>query len=410
MTTREFWAAQADLIRDTSHLFDKRDAVLGREALQAPASAEIQNIEPCTDTWDINDVTKVRSMEVENLIEDIKSSWNAVRLAYNLLKRKVIEEDIKIRMKAEEKIIVESFGENGTFEPWDYVVRSLNEGSSFTSEKYQYEPTGHKEALAKHEQLIAIIKSPALDGFKERLNAFKSKINSFVKLIARLNEEQDVTIGYNRFDAYYNDPITKQILNAIPYVKFTPAEVKALQMTETGDLTNMAIAGIKGVKTKGILNNISSSGSGIVGICQLPNSGKDNSADESFDWINANIPSLNGQVTKSREDPRNAVFLTAGYFGKIIELLDKRTNSKFSQIQNCLDKKRIVFEAYNAGHSLLGKAINDYFGSYKKVPLSWDNANFKSFLNKAIDATYSAESSRKEKKAYVAKIEKRLTI
>lgn len=394
MNFRELMLEQKRLILDTSHLFEHRDAILGRDATDISINPNTPDITQCIDSFAITTVENVRSLEViDELYEEIRDKWKNVKAKYEFLKSKVAD-DIKQKIPKEEAELVSRFEEGGTGEPWDYIIRSLGEGGNFDPTTYAYDSLGHEQALTKHNQLKANLKSSLLNGFKERLDSFKKEIDIFVKSIKKLKEEEDVVIGYKRFDSYYNDPILAKILEAIPYVKFLPCEVKALQMTETADFTNTIIVGIKG-KTKGILSPDDSSGLGIVGICQLPKK----SADEAKIWIRDKVKGLTETIMDDRTNPRNAIFLTAGYFGRIVEILTTgAAATKFSEIQSCLDKKRIVFLSYNAGPAITRTAITNYFKNYdnKKKPLMWTDSDFIRLLNQAIEDEYKKINGKEE--------------
>ncbi len=433
MNTREFWANEAAKVRDTSALFSHNDVALGREALNVSVSKpEEKDTTQCIGTWSITEISDVRSIEAEELIiypwpipkgqsgpTTLTTLWVNVRIMYDSIKKHIADD--MTQGSAAEKKIISKF--NDDWMPWNQVVNSLEQDSSFKPQEYSAEGE-YKAALAQHTELVKQLKSSQVGGFKERINSFQKAIANFVDNVVKYKDEINPKHGYQRFDELYKKDALVHILAAIPYVQFTPAEVKALQMTETGDFTNAIIAGIEGkIPKKGIRSDKNTSGKGIVGICQLPNDEKDNSADEARNWINNNakvywanrrredssikveLPS----VTNDRTNTRNAVYLTAGYFGRIVEIL--HGDFRFAEIKDCLDMKRAVFLSYNAGPAIVKDAINTFYQTYGGVEnLSWSNSQFMDILNARIDKTYKPLGSSDEKKTYVGKIERRLTM
>jgi hypothetical protein len=385
----------------------------------------------------------------------INPNWNTtVRNKWKEVIKKLKDEekglenisDIWKNISEEQKQIIKNLMDGSITDPqispWNYVIKNLG-NQKFEPHKYFYARDGHKKAIAKHDEMLSKLTNPHLGSFKTVLNEFKDILctyddngledGGFIFILLKYKEDVGEIGGsplYNRFDKYYNEEapkdvfngsktILEHILNAIPRIKFLPCEVKALNMTETGDFTNTTIAGIDD-KTKGILNNENTSGPGVIGLCQLPNAGDRKSADEAVKWIKDYVPTITAlvltkpvEITNDREDPRNAIFLTAGYLGRIIVMLttgNTGTNN-FWKIKDCLTKKKIVFLSYNAGFSVLVTAINKYFTQYdnEKNPLIFEDGNFIKILHAVIDSdTKKSEEKKKEQKEYVSKVVNRL--
>ena len=240
------------------------------------------------------------------------------------------------------------------------------------------------------------------------MQEFKLELRKFIDKLNIYNDENKKEIGYNRFNEFYESSNLSAILDKIPLIKFTAAEVKALNMQETGDFTNKTIVAFKS-KANGLITNIASSGTGIVGLCQLPLE----SAQEAYTWtrnvkIAESIKLISSGVyaktmSSDRENTENAVYLTAAYLGRIVEILF----SELGQISDCKDKKRIVFSAYNAGPGTLKNAINSFLSDNKSVDLRWDNTNFQKKLEE--QAKRISSTKYNETKKYAPTIEKRLT-
>jgi hypothetical protein len=441
MDFRELMLEQKRLILDTSHLSESRNAVLGREIIDVPVKTDTpQSATPCTTTWTISDVSKVRSLEAEGFITTfIKSNWSTVRNGWqNVIKdlkdpKKGIENDKDIwkSISDEEKQILLNFTDGTTTDPqispWNYVIKNLADGT-FEPQEYVYTLEGHKKSIARHNEMLSKLKNAHLGSFKTVLNQFKDILctynkdgienGGFISVLLKYKIEIGASDGnplYNRFDEFFKDDTTKKILdkiNELYKIRITPAELKALQMKETGDYTNLKIAGITG-KQKGITNAPDSSGTGIVGMCQLPS----DSADEAVKWAFDNVKIT---IDKDRAIPKNAVYLTAAYFGRSIELVGTAT---LDNVTDCLHKKVIIFGSYNGGFESFKLAIQDFITKAKKEKKSTDiDPNTKEFLavlDTQVMAVYKKrknwtetriKAKQKEIKEYMVKIPERLTL
>lgn len=387
---REYWAQEAAMMRDTS-------AVLENNAFSVVTSPKnpftFEPIQECLDTWAIQSVWNVRSLELEKHDIDTESAWAFVKSKYFIAKIEAEEtiRDVGSRIPNSQKDSVQQLL---TDKPWAYTIESLNNGG-FDWRKYDLHNNKYGELEVKHNQLIANLSSNDLKGFKTSMQEFKAAIKIFVVKLKIYLDENKEDIGYNRFNNFYEDITLDSILKNIPLIKFTNCEIKALNMQETGDFTNTTITGFKNKKL-GLTTSINSSGSGIEGLCQLPAV----SAQEAYLWAkNKNITTL----TPNRDMPQNAIYLSAAYIGRIVDIL----LPEISRINTCLDKKRIVFAAYNAGPGTLKKAINAFFLEKKNLNLTWANSKFQDNLKtqtKLISSTKYVETQN-----YPTNIEKRLT-
>lgn len=404
MSTREFWANEAAMMRDKS-------GVLGKEVLMPIVSPIFGNtplsVDQCSETWAITSVWNVRSLELEKHDIDTESAWNLVKKKYSIAKREAEQtiKDVGARIPVPQKEIVSQLlNEN----PWSYTIQSINNGI-FNWRQYVLDYAKHTTLENEHLQLIANLSSNDLKGFKDSMKDFRLELRKFIDKLNIYNDENKNEIGYNRFNEFYESSNLSLILDKIPLIKFTAAEVKALNMQETGDFTNKTIVAFKN-KSSGLTSNVASSGTGIVGLCQLPLV----SAQEAYIWTkNVKIAEFiklisSGASAKTmssdRENTENAIYLTGAYLGRIVEIL----SSELGQISGCKDKKRIVFSAYNAGPGTLKKAINSFLSDNKGVDLTWDNANFQKKLQEQTKFISSTKYS--ETKKYAPTIEKRLTL
>lgn len=421
MSSRNFWAQEAQAIKK-----DRKKVVVVEELFKEPQGVrQNEPIKTCEDTWGTNDLSKVISLEVDNHIyNNINGHWSTVKSKWALVLKEF--EGVKANQwssipQSEQTIVLNIMkADVDPQSPWNYIIRQIND-IYFIPMNYAYNADGHKVAYNKHIELLSKISHQYLSDFKKNLNDFrdslgkynadKSKIESgfIFQLLAYKEEiENDAkTNGYNRFDKFYLNETTAKILKAIETkykMKFTPAEIKALQMKETGDFTNNKIAGIDD-KKKGIIHGVSSSGAGIVGICQLP----EESANEAVKWARDNAGVTIGN---DRKIPEQAVYLTAAYIGRTIELLKQTITFG----NDCLTKKMIVFGSYNAGHKPFKDAIEKYVESRKKLKketnIIFDSSDFQIFFMKEVKSIYKdkANSKYKEVKDYLNFIVKRLQI
>ena len=408
MNFRELMLEQKRLILDTSHLSESRNAVLGREIIDVPVKTDTpQSATPCIATWAITDVSKVRSLEAEGfIITFIKSNWSTVRNGWqNVIKdlkdpEKGIENDKHIwkSISDEEKQIILNFTDGTTTDPqispWNYVIKNLAD-EAFEPQEYVYTLEGHKKSIARHNEMLSKLKNPQLGSFKTVLNQFKDILctynkdgvenGGFISVLLKYKIENGASDGkslFNRFDEFFKDDTTTKILgkiNELYKIRITPSELKALQMKETGDYTNITIAGIdpdpKAPK-KGITSKRGTSGEGIVGICQLPV----DAAKDAVDWAKgATI-----EIGKDRTIPKNAVHLTAAYLGYLLKLIANR----MPYINDCLSKKLILFASYNGGHVAVNLAIDNYV-SQRKSEVNKDKKNKKDKINETIEVVWN---------------------
>ncbi len=177
-------------------------------------------------------------------------------------------------------------------------------------------------------------------------------------------------------------------------------------MQETGDFCKISIAGLES-KTQGCIMHEASS-KRYIGLSQLPNdkeirdkfkrpiNEEANSAEEAAGWAKANGIDY---VTENRKLAENSIYLTAAYFGRILEMIKMDVLNK---IPDCQDKKRMVFAAYNKGAGLIRSACNAVGKN-----ASWQN--IQPYYRPAIIAAFKEKGYKEVYELYVPNIEKRLT-
>jgi len=193
----------------------------------------------------------------------------------------------------------------------------------------------------------------------EVLNSHKAYISLRNSVKIHLEEKYQ----FKRFDDYYeNDENLKSILSAIKGVTFSPAEIKAVNAQETGDFTITTIDGLKN-KTKGIINNKTVNPT-YKGLGQHGTGARD----EGIKWAKEK-----GIIIPSDPDPRftpqTAIYLTAAYFGYLVEKqLLKRLPKP---IPSGVELKKLVFASYNWTHNKVILKVNDL--GNKGKPYTWDD-------------------------------------
>lgn len=192
---------------------------------------------------------------------------------------------------------------------------------------------------------------------------FLKTLDRFVADRQKLDEEQT---EFHRFDSDFNSADTNTLVQAIAGAAFTAAEVKAITGQETGDLTNTTVAGITGKKA-GITTSVRNPGT-FTGLGQHSSG----SAAEAVTWAAAA-----GVTIPPKPDPRTvpseSIKLTAAYLGREADLLlgalptPQPTGDEF---------KKMVFAAYNGGHSNVVKAAKEFQLNRKlpgTAPYTWNN-------------------------------------
>jgi hypothetical protein len=93
MSLRDFWAAEAAALRDTSALLNKDALSYDSNLFAANRAKESQNIgQDCTVTWTITDLSEVKSLELGIYAKNyLNPAWETLQKKLTLLSRKITE-------------------------------------------------------------------------------------------------------------------------------------------------------------------------------------------------------------------------------------------------------------------------------------------------------------------------------
>lgn len=253
------------------------------------------------------------------------------------------------------------------------------------------ERSQYDQLVNDEKQDLTALSDAKYDIMKEVVKEFYKAYNSLFGFTQKYNEEKQEIL---RFDNIYNSTEVANLLNKIPYISFTPAEIKALNMQETGDFTNTTVAGLEG-KTLGFpvdkpVNKT------YIGLGQH----NEVSKQKALDWAKSKGIEITSNVDP-RTVPQNSVLLTIAYFGWYVE---KKVCPQLADIPlDCLELKKMLFASYNAGVEHILTAIKNLYKN-KDKNITW----FKVAAVIAASGKVS-DAKLKEMKDYAAQIPERLT-
>ncbi|MBN2003105.1 MAG: hypothetical protein JXA21_07080 [Anaerolineae bacterium] len=247
-----------------------------------------------------------------------------------------------------------------------------------------------KHALENDKQLdLADKKSLTGEKFKNTRGAiqeFVEALDYYLECCRKLEEEQK---EFHRFDSFFDhSDISKLLIGP-----FTPADVKAMVCAETGDLTDLSVAGIKG-KTQGILTP-NSRKSPYIGLGQHDADAKK----AAIAWAKKQGVTIPDADEKSKTpDPRTipelSIKLSAAYLGHLTNWLQSNLPAPLPTGD---ELKNIVYFAYNPGPGATVKAAKS-FQNGKSKPYTWND--LVPFLN--------SETKKTEVKKYIPEIGDRI--
>ncbi len=209
MSLRDFWAAEAAALRDTSALLHK-DA-LSYDSNVFGANRQNPVLQACDATWPITNISEVRSFEWEKQSKACESAWELAK-SKAIKAQKTKEQtfqDVGSRISPAQKAVVDKLLSNSV---WGYDMSHLLEG---TWTGIRYYSNLHKEVENKHIDLITQLTSTDLNGFKEDMNQLKDEFRKFGDKYDIYRDEKDEAFGYCRFDKYYSGKQLQQILDKI---------------------------------------------------------------------------------------------------------------------------------------------------------------------------------------------------
>lgn len=168
-------------------------------------------------------------------------------------------------------------------------------------------------------------------------NAFVNALRDFLRGRERVVQERT---EFRRFDRAFGATDVQTLVAAIPHARFNAAEIKSLVGQETGDMTNTAVAGIRG-KTRGIVTNRRNRG-GHVGLGQHDAAARN----EAITWAAAQGVTI-PRTPDPRTIPTEAIKLTAAFIGHIMENL--LVPALPSPVPAGDELKKLLFASYNGG-------------------------------------------------------------
>ncbi|MGV9360731.1 hypothetical protein [Amycolatopsis sp. NPDC003731] len=192
----------------------------------------------------------------------------------------------------------------------------------------------------------------------------------FLKTLSRFLADRkkldDEDTEFHRFDADFTAADVDTLVKAIAGGSFHAAEVKAITGQETGDLTNTTVAGITRKKA-GITTKVPNPGT-FTGLGQHSTG----SAAEAITWAAGQ-----GVTIPPKPDPRTvpaeSIKLTAAYLGREADLLVGALPAPHPSGD---EFKKLVFAAYNGGHSNVVKAAKEFQAAHHgagATPYTWND-------------------------------------
>lgn len=313
--------------------------------------------------FNVKEVSKVRSLTREDYKE------TEVRGSLSFLGKK---------LKARDKILDEIIGLG-----WDKNNPEISTAISNLRNRWSSTRSLTKKGsfiIYKSKLKVAELKQKDIDDMAKlsssRYNSTKEVINEFTTALDDYIEVYDVWLEegeeFKRFDTIYNDNVTKRILSKIPYIKILPAEIKAINCKESGDFTNTSIKGISSSKL-GIKTYIENK-MGAKGIGQI----RDIALVPAKEWLSQKGIDISKEVSPTpsdfRDSPKLSIYLTAAYFGYLIEKELIRQLPK--PIPQGIELKKFMLAAYNWGPTNLLKMLRRNVSKGQKY--SWDDVASKS--------------------------------
>jgi hypothetical protein len=382
MSLSNFWRKEADALRDTSVLLGSKNLLLDTSGLNAMPSEKRQvTIKRCEEALSNADFFEIKSRTAEKMLLEYLTNNSTERAAFlkNL--------DTRVKKIDKEGSPQESNETNETAKTalkigWkDWKIKfDITKKNELI--KMIYDSMSGYSAIAIQQNAVKLKKGFS-DEFKEyyeqdkkwlnELNkpTFKSSMQSFFEtsiwnkaqailknLFMFIDEQAEIV---NRYDSIYQTDDFLKALDLNPYTRFYPAEIKAVNMQETADFTDLAIAGIKATES-GIPKKSQKKQSSYVGIAQLKTS---TSVADAKKVINR-LLSENKINTSTYEKWKNlkpdvssdAVVLFALYLIETERLLINELGESWNEI-SCVDRKKFVICGFNTGFSDVADSIKE---------------------------------------------------
>ncbi|MBK8474342.1 MAG: hypothetical protein IPL33_20435 [Sphingobacteriales bacterium] len=360
------------------------------EKSTAPASAKLLVYDkPCYETFNITDISQVRSLVLEAKAESYASPNGVFKqLAQKTKARTSILKEIEKlgwAKGAQQSTL------NSLMTRWDSTLSMLTTLPQHPSSIPLMDFSTYEQLKAAEQGDLSAFTADKYKNMKAVISAFYAAYEALFDFTKKYKEEEQEIL---RFDEFYTSSEATNLLNKIPYIFFTAAEIKSLNMQETGDFTNKTVAGLEG-KTKGFPvdrpKNTTYIGLGQHG---------ERSKTDALTWADKK-----GSKIPNNPDPRtvpkNAILLTIAYLGWYVE---NKVCAELSGIPiDCLELKKMLFAGYNAGIEHIIRAIKSLYNN--------EDRNITWLKVAAVIAASDKLSADKlnEMKTYAENIPKRLT-
>jgi hypothetical protein len=404
MNLREFWAREADLLRDTSALLETKSLLLDRSGLNMP------NLDPTGLEWDAPICTEpigkinffdLKSLAAEQFIINYLTDPASERQAF------LTNLKVKLVAKIDKEGSASQYNETSpaketlkkgwsdwksTFDTtsnpvaakvvlnnwYTYLRGNTVEEVAHNGEKLKKE---FKDAITTYQNedkaTLAQLKSK---DFQNSMTEFfvNSVWNKAITIVAKISNFIDEQVQcVNRYDSIYKSADLEKALLLNPYTRFYPSEIKAINMQETGDFTDTVIAGIE--KTTNGIPKKPQGGGAYIGIAQLGDANSFPAARKKIMQLYNDKPQkLPFEVYKrwinfTKENRSEAVVLFALYLIEVEQILIAKVGqSSWSKIA-CIDRKKFIICAFNAGPEDVLKTLQELIAQKKLLSFSLES-------------------------------------
>ncbi|MBK8474247.1 MAG: hypothetical protein IPL33_19910 [Sphingobacteriales bacterium] len=216
------------------------------EKSTAPASAKLLVYDkPCYETFNITDISQVRKLVLEAKAESYASPNGVFKQLAQKMKARtnILREIEKLGWAkgAQQSTL------NSLMTRWDSTLSMLTTLPQHPSTIPLIDFSTYEQLKADEQGELSSFEADKYRTMKAVILEFYAAYEALFDFTKKYKEEEQEIL---RFDEFYTSSEATNLLNKISYIFFTPAEIKSLNMQETGDFTNRTVAGLEG-KTKG---------------------------------------------------------------------------------------------------------------------------------------------------------------
>jgi hypothetical protein len=301
----------------------------------SPNAHILSNNEPCTQSFPINDISQVRSLTLENFVDTFKKSNGVFDVWKKKMKTRI--DTIKSATTTYAKTQIQKTALANLATRWSDVEFFLTIVSPHPETLNLLDSTTYNQLKEADKTDLNKLSGENFAILKQVINEFHTAFEKLIKETERYYEEKEQIL---RFDLFYESDRVVELLAQIPYIAFTAAEVKALNMQETGDFTNKTVAGLEakslGIVAPGPANN------NYIGLGQHSYSART----DALNWAEKKYKPIPVNVDP-RTIPERSILLTIATWGWLAE---RKICPYLGNIPlDCLELKKMVFASYNAG-------------------------------------------------------------